>query len=257
MAAAGRTTELLAFDDEGAGRPVVFLHGMTFDRRTWRPVIDHLEGRVRSIAIDLPAHGESPGQPVRLEKVAALVHELLGSLSVEAPIVVGHSMSGGVAAFYAAAYPTSGVVFVDTGPEVRPFAHLVQQLEPVLHSPQFPAVWQKFEESLGLGLIPEPARSLVLETHTVDQGVVVGYWDELLQSDPDTIQELVDDQVRRIHAPCLGVFGRPVTTGERERFGWMPYVELEEWVGDGHFVHLVDAGRFARRLLEFVDRATR
>jgi pimeloyl-ACP methyl ester carboxylesterase len=126
-----------------------------------------------------------------------------------------------------------------------------------LHSPQFPAVWQKFEESLGLGLIPEPARSLVLETHTVDQGVVVGYWDELLQSDPDTIQELVDDQVRRIHAPCLGVFGRPVTTGERERFGWMPYVELEEWVGDGHFVHLVDAGRFARRLLEFVDRATR
>ena len=35
---------------------------------------------------------------------------------------------------------------------------------------------------------------------------------------------------------------------ENERFGWLPDVQLEEWAGDGHFVHLVDPDRFATRL---------
>jgi pimeloyl-ACP methyl ester carboxylesterase len=30
----------LAYDDEGAGTPVVLLHGLTFDRTTWRPVVE-------------------------------------------------------------------------------------------------------------------------------------------------------------------------------------------------------------------------
>ena len=37
----------LAFDDEGSGIPVVFVHGLTFDRRTWRPIIDRLDGEAR------------------------------------------------------------------------------------------------------------------------------------------------------------------------------------------------------------------
>ena len=106
MAAATDSATSLAYDDEGAGTPVVFLHGLTFDRRTWRPIIERLDGSVRSIAIDLPAHGDSGGAPAQLDEFAAQVHELLGSLAVDRPIVVGHSMSGGLASFYAAAYPT-------------------------------------------------------------------------------------------------------------------------------------------------------
>jgi pimeloyl-ACP methyl ester carboxylesterase len=255
MTAATRAADVLAYDDEGTGTPVVFLHGLTFDRRTWRPIIDRLDG-VRSIAIDLPVHGESRGAPARLEDVAAQVHELLESLGVESPIVVGHSISAGIAGFYAAGYPTSGVVFVDSGPEIRPFAELVQQLEPLLRGPQFPGVWQRFEDSLGLDLIPEPERTLVLETHTVDQDVVLGYWGELLQEDPDALQERVDVQVRTSETPVLGVFGREVTPGERERFSWAPKADLEEWAGGGHFVHLVDPDRFAGRLSEFIRRCT-
>jgi pimeloyl-ACP methyl ester carboxylesterase len=252
MTAATHASTRLAFDDEGRGKPVVFLHGLTFDRRTWRPIVERLDGAVRSVAIDLPAHGQSPGAPAPLDVVAAQVHELLASLAVESPVVVGHSMSAGIAAFYAAAYPTSGIVFVDSGPEIRQFAQLVQRLEPALRSPQFADVWRSFEESLGLDRIPEPTRSLVLETHTVEQDVVLGYWDFLLRTDPDAIQELVDAQVRATRVPVLGIFGRAITPGERERFEWAPHAELEEWTGDGHFVHLVDPDRFATRLLEFV-----
>jgi pimeloyl-ACP methyl ester carboxylesterase len=243
----------LVYDDEGAGTPVVFLHGLTFDRRTWRPIIERLDGSVRSMAIDLPAHGDSGGAPAPLDEVAAQVHELVGSQAVDRPVVVGHSMSGGVASFYAAAYPSRGLVMVDNGPDIRPFARLVQQLEPALCGPGFDQVWQSFEDSLGLERIPEPVRSLVLETHEVKQDVVVGYWQTALRTDPDELQALIDAQIRQLDVPCLGVFGRPITPSERERFGWLPDVQLEEWAGDGHFVHLVEPDRFATRLRQFVD----
>src|SRR4051812_32929160 len=126
MAAAADAATRLAHDDEGGGTPVVFLHGLTFDRRTWRPIVDRLGGSVRSISIDLPAHGESGGVPAPLDEVAARVHELLEARGVERPIVVGHSMSAGLAVVYAAAYPVRGAVMVDSGPDVQPFAELVQ-----------------------------------------------------------------------------------------------------------------------------------
>jgi pimeloyl-ACP methyl ester carboxylesterase len=148
--ATAHTASRLAYDDEGAGTPVVLLHGLTFDRRSWWPIIERLGGAVRSIAIDLPAHGESHGTPPPLEQIPARLHELLNALAVERPIVVGHSMSGGLAAMYASAYPARGLVSIDNGPHIRPFAELVRRLEPALRGPGFAEVWPMFEHSLGL-----------------------------------------------------------------------------------------------------------
>lgn len=256
MSAARRPETGLAYEIEGAGAPVVFLHGLTFDRRTWRPIVDRLRTGVRSIAIDLPAHGESGGDPAPLDQVAVQVHELLASLSVERPIMVGHSMMGGLAALYAAAHPTRGVVMVDSGPDIRPFADLAHRLEPALRGPGFPQVWRTFEDSLGLERIPEPMRSLVLDAHQVRQDVVVGYWEPLLRVDPAEFQLWIDAQIRTLEVPVLAIFGRPITQGERERFEWLPDAQLEEWSGEGHFVHLVDPARFAARLDQFFEHCS-
>src|SRR4051794_26152742 len=120
MAARMDTATSLAHDDEGEGTPVVFLHGLTFDRRTWRPIIERLGGCLRSIAIDLPAHGESAGAPAALDDVAAQVHELVASLAVDRPVVVGHSMSGGLASFFPADYPSRGLAGLDNRPHIPP-----------------------------------------------------------------------------------------------------------------------------------------
>jgi len=257
MTTAIHRTTRLAYEIVGTGTPVVFLHGLTFDRRTWRPIVDALDGSVLSIAMDLPAHGESGGAPASLYEVAEQVHEVVSSLGVERPIVVGHSMSAGLAFIYAVAHPARGVVVVDSGPHVEPFAELVHRVAPALRGPGFADVWQPFERSLGIELVPEPVRSLVLDAHTVRPEVVLGYWQMLLSSSPAEFQAMIDAQVGELDVPCLAVFGRAVTDGERERFDRLPDVELEEWVGDGHFVHLVDPGRFAARLRRFVERCTR
>lgn len=253
MTTAGDLQTGLAYDIEGTGTPVVFLHGMTFDRRTWRPIIEELGGCVTSIAVDLPGHGGSSGRPTRLGDVAEQIHQLLDSLGVERPVIVGHSMSTAVAALYAAAHPTRGLVMVDQATEVFPFAQMLQQIAPMLRGPAFSKVWPNIEDSLGLDRIPEPARTLVLDTHTVDQDVVLGYWDQVLTTDPAELQTWIDAKAAGIHAPCLAVFGRQATDGERQRLHQMPDAQLEEWAGDGHFVHLVDPARFAGRLATFVD----
>jgi pimeloyl-ACP methyl ester carboxylesterase len=243
----------LAYDIEGTGTPVVFLHGLTFDRRTWRPIIDRLDGSVTSIAIDLPAHGDSGGEPAPLEVVAERIHQLLQTLGVERPVVVGHSMAAGIAGLYASAHPARGVVLVDQATEVLPFAQMLHQIAPMLRGPAFDQVWPNIENSLGLERIPEPTRSLVLETHKVKQDVILGYWDQVLNTQPAELQAWIDDKAARIQVPCLAVFGRPATDGERERLSRPPGAQIEEWAGDGHFVHLVDPARFATRLRTFVQ----
>jgi pimeloyl-ACP methyl ester carboxylesterase len=241
----------LAYDIEGTGTPVVFLHGLTFDRRTWRPVIDRLDGAVTSIAIDLPAHGSSGGGPAPLETVAGRVHRLAEALGVERQVVVGHSMAAGIAVLYASAHPARGIVLVDQATEVLPFAQMLHQAAPMLRGPAFGQVWPGIENSLGLDRIPEPARTLVLDTHTVNHDVVLGYWDQVLSTEPAELQAWIDATAARIQVPCLAVFGRPATDGERARLGRLPDAQIEEWAGDGHFVHLVDPGRFAAKLCTF------
>jgi pimeloyl-ACP methyl ester carboxylesterase len=256
MATATDQETRLAYDIEGTGPSVVFLHGMTFDRRTWRPIIDELDGSVTSIAIDLPAHGDSGknrGEPTRLEDVTEQVHRLLESIGVERPVVVGHSMAAGIAGLYASAHPTHGIVMVDQATEVLPFARMLHQIAPMLRGPAFNQVWPNIENSLGLDLIPEPTRTLVLDTHKVEQDVVLGYWDQVLTTDPAELQAWIDGKTAGLRTPCLVVFGRPATDGERERLGRLPDAQIEEWAGDGHFVHLVDPRRFATRLRAFVE----
>jgi pimeloyl-ACP methyl ester carboxylesterase len=247
----------LAYDVDGTDTPVVFLHGLTFDRRMWRPIIERLDGSVMTIAIDLPGHGESGGEPAPLEKVADQLHELLTSLAVERPIMVGHSISGGLASIYASAYPVSGLVMVDQGLEVRPFAELLHCLAPVLRGPGFAGAWQTFESTLGLDLLPEPVRSLVLATHQVKQDVVLGYWDQVMTTDPAAFQESIDERMAAMtDVPCLAVLGRPLTGGEQQRFERLADIQIEVWDGNGHCVHLVDPGRFAATLSQFITRCT-
>jgi pimeloyl-ACP methyl ester carboxylesterase len=250
-------TTTLAYDIEGAGAPVVFVHGLTFTRRTWRPIIEHLSESVTSIAIDLPAHGESGGPPTDLEQVAEQLHRLLTSLGVERPVVVGHSISAGIAGLYASEYPARGIVLVDQASEVRPFAQLVHHLAPMLRGDAFDQAWTGIEASLGLELLPERTRTLVLDSHEVDRDVVLRYWDQLLRTDPADLQDWIDTVMAKVRVPCLAVFGRPATPGERARLARLSDSQVVEWAGEGHFVHLVDPGRFASQLRAFVEHCGR
>ncbi len=247
-------TTQLAYDDQGSGVPVILLHGLTFNRATWAPVVERLGDGVRTVAIDLPGHGDSRGAQRSLWEVAALVRDLADAIGIERPIVVGHSMSSGIASIYGASYPALGVVSIDQSKEIRPLAQLLQRLEPALRGPSFTEAFQPFEQSMGLDRVPEPMRSRVLAGQRLRQDLVIGYWEEMLRTDPQEIQARVDDVARRIACPYLAVFGRGLEQPEREHMTTLlPTVQIEEWPGSGHFVHLAKLERFTDRLRKFIE----
>jgi Alpha/beta hydrolase family/RTX calcium-binding nonapeptide repeat (4 copies) len=71
-------------DEEAPGTPLVFLHGLTFDRRMWDTVLDALPSGRRAIAFDLPGHGHSAALPEQgLAVVAEAIHEaVLGAVAL-------------------------------------------------------------------------------------------------------------------------------------------------------------------------------
>ena len=247
--------DALAHDAQGSGTPVVLLHGLTFDRSSWRPVVDRLGTRFRTVALDLPGHGQSPGTPMTMERLTEVVHDTLRILGVDRPIMVGHSMFGGLALTYAAAHPVRGAVIVDNQLDIRPFARLVRQLEPALRGDAFDETFQRvFQASMRLDLLTPDVRARVLAGQCIRQDLVLGYWTELLQTDPEALQTRIDRLVATICTPVLAIFGDQIASSERLRLTRTLGAEVEEWIGSGHFVHLNDPDRFVSRLLAFAAR---
>ena len=59
---------------EGRGRPLVLVHGLGSDSRSWRPVWDRLTAAREVIAVDLPGHGETP--PLDINTIATFTDAL-------------------------------------------------------------------------------------------------------------------------------------------------------------------------------------
>ena len=163
-------------------------------------------------------------------------------------------MAGAIALIYAARYPVRGVVDIDNPLDVRPFAALIKQLEPALRGPSFADVFAPIQDSMGLDLVPEPLRSLALDAQRVSRDVALGYFEELMRSDPDELQAWIEEIAGAIAVPSLLLFGQRLSREERDyTLAHLPLAQIDEWDGRGHFVHLAEADRFAARLRTFID----
>lgn len=92
----------------GQGPPVVFLHGVSLAAAAWAPWLPLLPG-FRAVLVELPGHGLSGPARYRAgsvrEHTLLLLDELLAALGLPAPAIVGHSLGGMFALWYAAARP--------------------------------------------------------------------------------------------------------------------------------------------------------
>src|SRR5690242_7295583 len=90
----------------GRGRPLVFLHGAVgfFAENAF---LDRLAERYHVLAPELPGYGESTGEELLEDMLDFTLHgwDVVASLGVERPYLVGHSMGGMIAAEMAAVAP--------------------------------------------------------------------------------------------------------------------------------------------------------
>ncbi len=98
----------LHFVIEGAGSPVVLIHGNPGSTKDWTHLSGLLAVRHKIVAFDRPGHGQSQRPKhgdASVEVQASLLHDALKQLHIVRPIIVGHSWGGALALDYAITYP--------------------------------------------------------------------------------------------------------------------------------------------------------
>ena len=107
------------------GTPVLILHGLSFFSYDWIGVASELAAGREVVAMDMRGFGDSTWSPSRdyaVPTMAGDIVALLDHLDWPRAIVVGHSMGGRNASYFAAKNPArvAGLVLVDYSPENAP-----------------------------------------------------------------------------------------------------------------------------------------
>lgn len=249
---------MISWDESGSGTPAVLVHGITEDRTTWHRVVPLLEDRFRCVRLDLRGHGRSADADdysalAMAEDVARVVSE---ANIDEPPLLVGHSLGAVVVTAYATQAPAAGVVNVDQSLRLGDFAAGLSPLADDLRGDRFSETVSAVVASLGVDALPESDRAYVDERHLgARQDVVMGVWSQVLESSPEELTALAESLLSALGVPYLAIHGSDPGAGYA---GWLrshlPGAEVEVWNGHGHYPHLVDPERFARRVREFADR---
>lgn len=111
----------------GKGPPLVLIHGIGADLFCWRHFIPFVNRKFTTVALDLPGFGQS-SKPARahygLDEQVERVHGFLRDLGIHEAYIVGSSMGGNIALWYALTYPKDvlglAVIAPATSPELVP-----------------------------------------------------------------------------------------------------------------------------------------
>lgn len=250
----------IAYDERGAGRPVVMLSSGAHDRHDFDQLRELLPSSFRSIAPDWPGHGESPAgkEPASAMGFADAAEELVSLLAPEGAIVLGNSVGGFAAARLAIRRPelVRGLVLVDSGgflprsPGVRIFCALMAR--PRFLRAIYPRFANRYMRPQGEADIQ--VRDVGVATTRQDPGLaaVSGLWRSFSSPEHDLRKEAAS-----IEAPTLVVWGKrdpviPLKAG-RTIAATIPDAQLE-LLDTGHAPQVSDPDGFAALFLPFAER---
>ena len=250
---AGRTRwgGLAGRELKGDAQPgFVLLHGLTFDRRMWGPILDALPAGRRALAFDLPGHGASPMLDARgLAPVVRAIHAAVQDAGIERPVMIGHSIGGPLASIYAGECPTAGVISIEAPIRLEGLAAGFRRAAPYLRGPGFEEAWARFRDSWRIDLVPADRMPLLEVAHDASQEVVLAYQSDLLDRPLEDVVAWRDrgiEQVALSGIPYVTLHANPLDPADarwlRER---LPRAEMLVWPVGHHFPHLEWPQEFA------------
>jgi pimeloyl-ACP methyl ester carboxylesterase len=276
LASTGTRVRLLS---HGSGPPLVLLHGVSMSAAAWAPLLPALSGW-RALAVDLPGHGLSDPASYRTghvrQRARELIDDVFDALGLDRAPVVGHSLGGMLALWYAAAGTDRIARLVAMGepavalPGVRvrmPLSLLtVRGLGfAVLRSPSPRPVYRRLlAQGLGRAEVAAAPDALIdaLRLSARRPGNVstvsslMHAIDHFRPPRPESI--LTTPQLRAIAIPTMFIWGAdaPYLTADRARpsIDQIPGATLHEVPG-GHGPWLVDTDRSAELIRTHVGTA--
>ena len=248
------------YTDLGFGDSVVLLlHGFGGDLDNWFFNHDALAEKHRTLALDLPGHGQS-GKTIHdpsLSGMATFVSNFLDVLAVPSVHVVGHSMGGAIAMQLLLECPETvkslGLICsAGLGPEInsdylRGFveaktSHELKRVVQQLFADESLATLQLIEDLLKYKL----SEGVEAALNTLSETLLSG-----------GVQPVLADEVVASGKPVLGIWGRqdriiPVSHALSFSTTSGHSVEVEIFDSAGHMVQMEKAYDVNRRLLNFL-----
>jgi pimeloyl-ACP methyl ester carboxylesterase len=98
----------------GSGPALVLIHGISSSGAVWLPVVEALGERFTPITLDLRGHGASgkPASGYLYDDYIGDLDRVLAHLGLERPLVMGHSLGGLIALWWAARHPRRAAALV-------------------------------------------------------------------------------------------------------------------------------------------------
>ena len=255
------------FDNQRADQPVVlFVHGFTGDKENWLMVAPKLTRDFRLIAVDLLGHGASDkplegdySVTAQARRLGALLHQL----GIVRPVhVVGNSMGGLIAGYFAALFPemTQTVTFIDNAgmPVQNAFS---EQVRVEFVEGRCPLIPEKVEDLDGLEALiwhkkvkaPRFLREALIEKKFPDRAVYFSVLKAMTIDGLIGFREPLMDVLPKIKAPVMIMWGKEDrvinvdVVGEMQKCIQAQKVVVYEQVGH---VPMVEAPREAARDLK-------
>ena len=243
----------LRYLDEGSGEPaLLFVHGWCCDHTYWRPQISEFSRRHRVVAVDLRGHGASdkPDEEYTISGYVDDLAWLFGSIGLQRPVAIGHSMGGVIVANLVRKHPAlaRAAVFVDSllmplGPDFQP---LRQQVSEGLRSPQYQQVASQF---IGQYLFREESPSSLRDE--VIAGMTVTP-QRVMYSSIENMFEDENLQAGALPVPALFVRAATLPVTEEQLREAQPGMEVRT-LDCAHFVQLEKAEEFNAILSEILE----
>jgi pimeloyl-ACP methyl ester carboxylesterase len=250
---------------------VLLLHGGNQTAHAWDLVSLHLSDRYHVYALDQRGHGDSEWVRDQDYGPHAMADDALGFIrqqGIEAPIIMGHSMGGGVTMTLAVREPRlpRALVFVDTGPTVDAANEGAQEIRNfIAANVEFDAI-EDFVERVQ-AYDPFRPREHMERTARYNlfrrfDGKYVSKSDRVLHNverpmPPDALQRPTLEAVSVISCPTLvirGEFSRVLTRERAEAFARaLPHGRWVEVARCGHNVQTQNTAGFLEAIRPFLE----
>lgn len=232
----------LRFEIVGQGTPLVLIHGLNNDMRTWDEHIGTLARQYRVLRYDRRGWGKSAGEPDTSADPNDL-DQLLTHLGIPSAYILGHSQGAGVALAFALAFPARVSALILYGPPAPDGFGLVRRNDTPAEAPWMPPdrpdVMSRY-------------RPMFTENRTRNEG-----------KQPPSSGKAGPrmDQLAEIKVPTLLIIGDHEITYRQIVADALAYgvtgaskVVIPD---GGHLVHLAQPERFSAEVLRFLARVDR
>jgi len=259
----------IAYRDEGAGRPLVFLHGLMAHGGFFRAQ-DELAADFRLISIDLRGQGQSPApaESLSVERLAADVAELVEALDLDGAIGIGWSL-GATVLWNVLAGPAGrrfdGAIVVDMTARVMNDASWSLGLDPEaceLRSAAMKADFVAFAAQAGQAIFAQPiaperqsdADWASAEFVRNDPAAIIALWESLVALDARSLLDRIDHPTLVVHGARSQLYDR-ATADHLVRS--LSHARAIEFAASGHAPQIEQSELFNSTIREFAAELSR